>query len=56
MEERRFIEAYSAALLLGVFSVVIVLIADWLKRPHENKRTRVSLDDFEPPLIAGLNE
>jgi len=55
MEERRFIEAYSAALLLGVFSVVIVLIADWLKRAHENKRTMVSLDDNQP-LNAGLNE
>ena len=56
MEERRFIEAYSAALLLGVFSVVIVLIADWLKRAHENKRTMVSLDDFNQPLNTGLNE
>jgi ABC-type Fe3+ transport system permease subunit len=44
MEERRYVEAYSAALLLGAFSVVIVFIADWLKRAHENKRLIVSLD------------
>ncbi|MFU8826637.1 MAG: ABC transporter permease subunit, partial [Brevefilum sp.] len=56
MEERRFIEAYSAALLLGVFSVVIVLIADWLKRAHEKKRMMVSLDDFNRPLNAEFSE
>jgi sulfate/thiosulfate transport system permease protein len=45
MEERRFVEAYSAALLLGAFSVLIVFIADWLKRSHENKKRIVSLDN-----------
>lgn len=45
MEERRFIEAYSAALLLGVFSVLIVFIADWLRRDHEKKKLIVSLDN-----------
>jgi len=42
MEERRFIEAYSAALLLGIFSVLIVLASDWLKRSLEKKKLTVS--------------
>lgn len=45
LEERRHVEAYSAALLLGVFSVLIVFIADWLKHSHENKMQSVLLDD-----------
>jgi sulfate/thiosulfate transport system permease protein len=45
MEERRYIEAYSAALLLGVFSVLIVFLADWLKHSHEKKRLVLSVDD-----------
>ncbi len=44
MEERRFIEAYSAALLLGIFSVVIVLISDWLKHSLEKKKMTVRPD------------
>lgn len=44
MEERRFIEAYSAALLLGIFSVLIVLISDWLKSSLEKKKTTARLD------------
>ena len=47
MEERQYVEAYSAALLLGAFSVLIVFLADWLKRTHENKKTYVSLDDIQ---------
>jgi sulfate/thiosulfate transport system permease protein len=47
MEERRYVEAYSAALLLGAFSVLIVFLADWLKRAHEHKKTYVSLDDIQ---------
>ena len=43
MEERRFIEAYSAALLLGIFSVLIVLISDWLKSSLENKKSTAHL-------------
>lgn len=38
MEERRFIEAYSAALILGLFSVSIVLISEWLKHSKVKKR------------------
>ena len=38
MEERRYVEAYSAALLLGVFSVLIVFIADWLRGSQENRK------------------
>jgi sulfate/thiosulfate transport system permease protein len=48
MEERRYIEAYSAALLLGGFSVLIVFLADWLKHAHEKKRLVLSLDDGNP--------
>jgi sulfate transport system permease protein len=48
MEERRYIEAYSAALLLGAFSVVIVFLADWLKHSHEKKRLVLSVDDGNP--------
>jgi sulfate/thiosulfate transport system permease protein len=43
MEERRYIEAYSAALLLGAFSVLIVFIADWLKQLHEKKKLEATL-------------
>jgi len=46
MEERRYIEAYSAALLLGLFSVLIVFIADGLRRAHEKKKLIVSLDNL----------
>lgn len=45
MEERRYIEAYSAALLLGAFSVLIVFIADWLKQSHEKKKLEVTIND-----------
>jgi sulfate transport system permease protein len=45
LEERRFIEAYSASLILGAFSVIIVFIADWLKRLYEQNKLAVSLDD-----------
>ncbi|MBW6467289.1 MAG: sulfate ABC transporter permease subunit [Brevefilum sp.] len=48
MEERRYIEAYSAALLLGAFSVLIVFVADWLKRSHEKKRLVLSVDGGKP--------
>lgn len=56
MEERRYIEAYSAALLLGLFSVVIVFIADWLKRRHENKKQMVSLDVVDHTLSPRPNQ
>ncbi len=46
MEERRYVEAYSAALLLGAFSVLIVYFADWLKQAHEKKKMFASLDDL----------
>jgi sulfate/thiosulfate transport system permease protein len=48
MEERRYIEAYSAALLLGAFSVLIVFLADWLKHSHEKKRQVLSVGDGNP--------
>jgi sulfate/thiosulfate transport system permease protein len=48
MEERRYIEAYSAALLLGAFSVLIVFVADWLKRSHEKKKLVLSVVDGNP--------
>jgi len=48
MEERRYIEAYSAALLLGGFSVLIVFLADWLKHSYEKKKLVLSVDDGNP--------
>jgi sulfate transport system permease protein len=38
LEERRFIEAYTASLFLGSFSVLIVYLADWLKRIQDKKK------------------
>jgi len=32
LEERQYIGAYSAALALGLFSLVLVLGSDWLRR------------------------
>ncbi len=48
LEERRYIEAYSAALLLGAFSVLIVFLADGLKRSHEKKKQCASLEVNNP--------
>jgi sulfate transport system permease protein len=48
MEERRYIEAYTAALLLGAFSVLIVFLADWLKSRQEKKKKDVSMDVVNP--------
>ncbi len=31
LEERQYVEAYTASIILGLFSVVIVTIADWLR-------------------------
>jgi sulfate/thiosulfate transport system permease protein len=38
LEERRSVEAYTAAILLGAFSVSIVLLADWLKRRQRKSK------------------
>lgn len=38
LEERQFIQAYSTSILIGAFSVGIVLIADGLKKRHEAKQ------------------
>lgn len=46
LEERRFIDAYSASLLLGAFSVLIVFIADWVKQTHKKKKLTDSLEDL----------
>jgi len=40
LDERHFVEAYSAAILLGSFSVMIVLIADWVKRREEKRQSQ----------------
>jgi sulfate/thiosulfate transport system permease protein len=32
LEERQYIAAYSAALALGLFSLILVLGSDWLRR------------------------
>ena len=39
LDERRYIEAYTASIILGSFSVLIVSLADMLKRLQEKKRT-----------------
>lgn len=36
LDERQYIGAYSAALILGVFSLVLVLGSDWLRRKGHN--------------------
>jgi sulfate transport system permease protein len=38
LEERQYTEAYTAAILLGSFSVMIVFMADWLKRTQEKRK------------------
>jgi sulfate transport system permease protein len=40
LDERHFVEAYSAAILLGSFSVMIVLIADAVNRREERRKSR----------------
>jgi len=40
LDERHFVEAYSAAILLGSFSVMIVLIADSIKRREEKHQSQ----------------
>ena len=38
LEERQYTEAYTAAILLGSFSVLIVYVADWLKRTQQKRK------------------
>jgi sulfate transport system permease protein len=45
LDERHFIEAYSAAILLGSFSVLIVLIADEVKRREERRKSREEVEE-----------
>jgi sulfate transport system permease protein len=51
LEERRLIEAYSASILLGSFSVIIVYLADALKR---HQMTRNALGVIEDSFTAKL--
>jgi sulfate transport system permease protein len=51
LEERRLIEAYSASILLGSFSVIIVYLADVLKR---HQMTRNALGVIEDSFTAKL--
>ncbi len=39
LDERHFVEAYTAAILLGSFSVMIVLIAEAVKRREEKRQS-----------------
>jgi sulfate/thiosulfate transport system permease protein len=40
IEERQYIAAYSAALMLGLFSLILVLFSDWLRRKsHQHFET-----------------
>lgn len=45
LDERYFVEAYSAAILLGSFSVMIVLIADAVKHREERRKSREELEE-----------
>jgi hypothetical protein len=45
LDERHFIEAYSAAILLGSFSVLIVLIADEVKRREEKRKSHEGAEE-----------
>jgi len=45
LDERYYVEAYSAAIMLGSFSVMIVLIADWVKRREERQRLREEIEE-----------
>jgi sulfate transport system permease protein len=45
LDERHFVEAYSAAILLGSFSVLIVLIADEVKRREERRKSREEVEE-----------
>lgn len=44
IEERRNIEAYTASILLGAFSVLIVSLADRFKNIQKNKQNMTSVD------------
>ncbi len=44
IEERQNIEAYTASILLGAFSVLIVSFADGIKRAQKRKQTMASID------------
>ena len=45
LDERHFVEAYIAAILLGSFSVMIVLIADGFKRREEKRKSREEAEE-----------
>ena len=45
LDERHFVEAYSAAITLGLFSVMIVLIADGVKHREEKRKSREEIEE-----------
>jgi sulfate transport system permease protein len=45
LDERHFVEAYSAAILLGSFSVMIVLIADAVRRREEKRKFHEGVEE-----------
>ena len=45
LDERYYVEAYSAAILLGAFSVLIVVIADEVKRREEKRKSREGAEE-----------
>lgn len=45
LDERHFVEAYSAAILLGSLSVMIVLIADEIRRREEKRKSREEVEE-----------
>jgi sulfate transport system permease protein len=46
LDERHFVEAYSAAIMLGAFSVLIVLTADEVKRREEKRKSREGAEEW----------
>ena len=53
LEERRYIDAYTASILLGVFSVLIVFLADGFKRSTREKGKRDRVVVLEELLEEG---
>ena len=45
LDERRYIEAYTASILLGVFSVMIVSLTDMLKRSQKKRQEEIDLQE-----------
>ncbi len=45
LDERHYVEAYTASILLGVFSVMIVSLTDMLKRSQKKRQEEIDLQE-----------